>query len=273
MKLAQFFDKEGNLRVGMVDGRAVFPLAFSGDMLDFIAQRPEVTRESHAIPLEEVRFAPVVLRPTKIIALGLNYRDHAEESKGEPPKAPLIFAKFPNSLAAHLSDIRWDPGITQKVDYEAELAVIIGKRVKDCTPQRALDSVFGYTCANDVSARDLQFGDGQWVRGKSLDSFCPLGPWIVTAEELRDPHGLHIACWLNGDLVQESHTGNMIFSVPEVISFLSRHFTLYPGDIILTGAPSGVGTFRDPPVYLKDGDQVIVEIQGIGKLVNRCRIV
>jgi 2-keto-4-pentenoate hydratase/2-oxohepta-3-ene-1,7-dioic acid hydratase in catechol pathway len=149
--------------------------------------------------------------------------------------------------------------------------VIIGKRIYGCSEKEAMDAVFGYSCGNDVSARDLQFGDGQWVRGKSLDSFCPVGPCVVTADEVPEPHDLGIRCWLNGRLMQDGHTGLMIFGVPQVVSFLSKHFTLFPGDIILTGTPSGVGAFRDPPVYMKDGDEVVVEIQGVGRLVNTCQ--
>ncbi|MBW1682114.1 MAG: fumarylacetoacetate hydrolase family protein [Deltaproteobacteria bacterium] len=270
MKLAQYYHKDGNPRVALVEGQRLFPLTFDGDMLDYIVTRPRKPERGEALPLDEITFAPAVLRTPKIIALGLNYKDHAEESKGKPPENPLIFAKFPNSLAAHGADIRWDPKITAKVDYEAELAVIIGNTTRDCSPQTALNHVFGYTCANDVSARDLQFGDKQWVRGKSLDTFCPLGPWIVTPEEFGRPEGHGISCTLNGTLMQDSDTGNMVFPVAEVISFLSKHFTLYPGDVILTGTPAGVGAFRDPSVYLKDGDEVVIEIEGIGRLVNRC---
>ena len=143
----------------------------------------------------------------------------------------------------------------------------------DCPEGSALEAVFGYTCANDVSARDLQFGDGQWVRGKSLDTFCPLGPWVVTTDEIPDPHSLKIRCWLNGEVMQDSHTGLMIFKIRSLVSFMSRHFTLLPGDIILTGTPHGVGAFREPPVYMKDGDEVVVEIERVGRLVNTCRAI
>jgi len=161
--------------------------------------------------------------------------------------------------------------LTKKVDFEAELAVIIGKRIYKCSETEAMKAIFGYTCANDVSARDLQFGDGQWVRGKSLDTFCPLGPWITTADDIPDPHSLGIRCWLNGQIMQDSTTRMMIFKLPEIISFLSHNFTLSPGDIILTGTPHGIGTFREPSVYMKDGDEVVVEIETIGRLVNVCR--
>ncbi|MBW2614657.1 MAG: fumarylacetoacetate hydrolase family protein [Deltaproteobacteria bacterium] len=270
MKIAQFYDNN-DIRLGLIQAERLIPIDFNGDMIDFIkcGQGPETRGKS--VSLDEVKWAPAVICPSKIIALGLNYKDHAKESKGKIPEAPLVFAKFTNSLIGHNDEITWDVNVTGKVDFEAELAVIIGKKTHDCPEEEAMGAVFGYTCANDVSARDLQFGDGQWVRGKSLDTFCPLGPWIVTADELPDPHSLKIMCRLNGRLMQDSYTGLLIFKVPELISFLSRHFTLFPGDIILTGTPSGVGAFRDPSVYMKDGDEVVVEIERIGRLVNRCR--
>ena len=270
MKIAQFYE-ENRICLGLIQDDSLMPINFEGDMIDLIeyGQPPETRGKS--ISLDHVRWAPAVARPSKVIALGLNYKDHAKESKGKIPEAPLDFAKFPNSLIGQNDEITWDVNVTRKVDFEAELAVIIGKTVRDCPESEAMGAVFGYTCANDVSARDLQFGDGQWVRGKSLDTFCPLGPWVVTGDELPDPHSLKIMCRLNGRLMQDSHTGLMIFRIPALISFLSRHFTLFPGDIILTGTPSGVGAFRDPSVYMKDGDEVIVEIERIGRLVNTCR--
>lgn len=270
MKIAQFYD-DNRIRLGLIQSNSLIPLDFDGDMIDFIksGQRPKTGGDS--ISLNEVRLAPPVSCPSKIIALGLNYKDHAEESKGKVPEVPLIFAKFPNSIVGHNDHITWDVSVTRKVDFEAELAVVMGKTVYNCPESEAMDAIFGYTCGNDVSARDLQFGDGQWVRGKSLDTFCPLGPWIVTTEEIPDPHSLKIKCWLNGQLMQNSNTSLIIFKVPTLISFFSRHFTLFPGDIILTGTPHGVGAFRDPSVYMKDGDEVVVDIEGIGRLVNRCR--
>jgi 2-keto-4-pentenoate hydratase/2-oxohepta-3-ene-1,7-dioic acid hydratase in catechol pathway len=271
MKIAQYYEG-GRVRLGWVRGDSVVPIRFEGDMIDFIEGGGERSRgEEDAVPLHAIRLAPAVSRPTKIMAVGLNYRDHAEESKGKIPEVPLLFAKFPSRIVGPEDPITWDMRVTSKVDYEAELAVIMGKKVRACDEGEALEAVFGYTCGNDVSARDLQFGDGQWVRGKSLDTFCPLGPWIVTRDEIPEPHALPIRCWLNGDLMQDSHTGLMIFTVPRLISFLSRHFTLFPGDVLLTGTPHGVGAFREPSVYLKDGDQVVAEIEGIGRLTNPCR--
>ncbi len=269
MKLAQFYNQNGEICVGKVTSEGLIPLDFEGDLLDFILSSSEPVFKQTVIALETVRFAPVISRPSKIIALGLNYKDHAEESKGKVPDRPLVFAKFPNTLLAHMGEIIWDPAITKKVDYEAELAIIIGKRMKKCDEKDAVECVYGYTCANDVSARDIQFSDGQWVRGKSLDTFCPLGPWVVTADELDSPDELQIRCLLNGVVMQDSNTKNMIFSIPYILSFLSNNFTLFPGDVILTGTPSGVGAFRDPPVFLKSGDEVIVEIENIGRLINK----
>ena len=184
----------------------------------------------------------------------------------------FIFAKFSNTIIGPEDSINWSEKVTRKVDFEAELAVVIGEKIRNCPEEKALKAVFGYTCGNDVSARDLQFGDGQWVRGKSLDTFCPVGPWIVTSDEIPDPQCLNIESRLNGEVMQKSNTRNMIFPVSFLVGFMSRHFTLFPGDLILTGTPSGVGTFREPSIYMKDGDEIIVSIEKIGDLKNRCRV-
>ena len=215
--------------------------------------------------------APVP-RPGKVVAIGRNYREHADEEGVEPPPAPLVFSKWPSSVVGHRADIRWDPGLTSQVDYEAELAVVIGQTTRNVSEQDALDHVFGYTCLNDVSARDIQFGDGQWVRGKSLDTFCPMGPVLVTSDEIGDPQDLAICCKVGDEVVQDSRTSRMYFGVAEIISYLSRSFTLDPGDVIATGTPGGVGVFRDPPRFLGDGDVVTVEIERIGALVKACRV-
>ena len=272
MKIARFYHNN-RIHTGIVQGKDIISIYdYDGDLSLFrlkIKQSKPVSEIP--IPIENIRFAPPVSRPSKIIAIGLNYHDHAKESKGKAPDQPLIFAKFPNSLVGQHDLICWDPGLTKKVDFEAELAVIIGQKVHNCPSEKAMEAILGYTCANDVSARDLQFGDKQWVRGKSLDTFCPVGPWIVTADEIHDPHNLKIFCRINGNLMQDSNTSQMIFKVPYLISFLSRHFTLLPGDIILTGTPKGVGAFRTPSVYLRDGDEVAVEIEDIGILTNHCK--
>ena len=272
MKIAQYYG-HNRIRLGWVRDDHIIPMDFDGDMIDFISQRQAPGTDGRPIPLEEIRLASPVTFPSKIIAIGLNYRDHAAESGAdlpELPESPLVFAKFPNSVTGPGHEITWDVNITRKVDFEAELAVVVGKKIYNCTEKEAMSAVFGYTCGNDVSARDLQFGDGQWVRGKSLDTFCPLGPWIVTPDELSNPHSLQIQCRLNGQMMQDSNTNLMVFKVPDLISFFSRHFTLLPGDIIMTGTPHGVGAFRNPSIYMKDGDEVMVEIEGIGQLVNRC---
>ena len=206
-------------------------------------------------------------RPSKIVCVGLNYRDHAEEQGTELPSAPLLFAKWPNALIGPGEPILI-PRVSKQGDYEAELGVVIGKRVRGVSKENALDSVRGYICLNDVSARDLQFADGQWTRGKSADTFCPVGPQLVPAAGLPDPQALGIRCVLNGEVMQDSTTANMIFTVAEIIAYASATMTLEPGDLIATGTPAGVGVFRDPPVLLKEGDEVTIEIDGLGSLTN-----
>jgi 2-keto-4-pentenoate hydratase/2-oxohepta-3-ene-1,7-dioic acid hydratase in catechol pathway len=209
-------------------------------------------------------------RPTKIVCVGLNYRDHAEEQGTELPAAPLLFAKWPNALIGPGEPIVI-PGASQKVDYEAELGVVIGSRVRNVSEENALEAVRGYLCLNDVSARDLQFSDGQWTRGKSPDTFCPIGPELVSRDEVPDPQALAIRCVLNGQVMQDSTTANMIFTVAEIIAYASATMTFEPGDLIATGTPAGVGVFRDPQVLLRDGDEVTIEIEGLGALTNPVR--
>jgi 2-keto-4-pentenoate hydratase/2-oxohepta-3-ene-1,7-dioic acid hydratase in catechol pathway len=220
--------------------------------------------------LDEADLRAPVPHPGKVVAIGLNYYAHAAEQGTDPPSEPLIFAKFPSSVVGHRHPIHWDPGFTAQVDYEAELAVVIGRTARRVSESAALSYVLGYTCGNDVSARDLQFGDKQWVRGKSLDTFCPLGPALVTADEVPDPQALSLRCLVNGERLQEGTTGDMIFPVARLIAHASAAFTLEPGDVIMTGTPPGVGVFRKPQRFLRDGDEVVIEIDGIGRLVNRC---
>ena len=210
-------------------------------------------------------------RPGKIICVGLNYLDHCRETNTPPPEQPLRFTKFTTSMSGPSDDIVWSTHLTNEVDFEAELAVVIGKTGRFVGENDAFDFVAGYTVANDVSARDVQLGDGQWVRGKSLDTFCPLGPTFVTADEIPDPQNLAIRSILNGEVMQDSNTNLMIFPVAKLIAFCSQAFTLEPGDLILTGTPHGVGLGRDPKVYLKDGDVIVIEIEGIGRIMNKCR--
>jgi acylpyruvate hydrolase len=220
-------------------------------------------------PLAEVKLLAPVPRPGKLLCIGLNYRDHAEEVGMKVPERPVLFSKFPSCVVGPDEPIVM-PTISKEVDYEGELAVVIGKVAKGVSEENALDHVAGYTLMNDVSARDLQLrlGGGQWVWGKSADTFAPLGPAIVTRDEVPDPHNLPISTRLNGEIMQHSNTRNLIFNVPQLVSFLSRAITLEPGDVIATGTPPGVGDSRKPPVYLKDGDRVVIEIEGVGVLAN-----
>ena len=208
-------------------------------------------------------------RDPKILCVGLNYRDHAEEQGIEPPKAPLLFGKFSSTLCGDGDPILLPDGIGH-VDGEAELAVVIGRTARRVSPDDALDAVAGWTCANDVSARDAQFGDGQWFRGKGYDTFCPVGPRLVSRDEL-DPADLRIVQRLNGEALQDSSTSLLIFGIAELIAYASAVLTLEPGDLILTGTPAGVGVFRDPKVSLAPGDVVEIEVEGIGVLRNEVR--
>jgi len=215
------------------------------------------------------RLAPIV--PTQILCIGLNYRKHAEETKAKIPEFPILFMKGVNAVQNPNEPIVLPRHLrSEEVDYEGELAVVIGRTCKNVTRDEALKYVLGYTCANDVSARDWQkkFGGSQWCRGKTFDTFAPMGPCLVTADEIPDPNALTLATVLNGVRVQESTTADMIFDVPALIAFLSGSTTLLPGTVILTGTPSGVGMARQPPLWLKSGDDVVVEIERIGSLRN-----
>jgi len=271
MKVLSFY-KNDKIHLGILEGQNVLPLKFKGNMIDFISNQPESLDTGDHIPVDSIEFAPPVTGPSKIICVGKNYPDHIKESNSEVPDTPVLFSKFSTSLTGHGNFIKWNSSLTKKVDFEAELAVIIGRKCFECSEQDVMEYIFGYTCANDVSARDLQFGDGQWVRGKSLDTFCPMGPWIVTRDEIPDPNNLSIKCTLNSSIMQDSNTGMMLFKLPGLLSFISKNFTLLPGDVILTGTPHGVGTFRDPSIYMKDGDEIVVEIDGVGRLENICRV-
>jgi 2-keto-4-pentenoate hydratase/2-oxohepta-3-ene-1,7-dioic acid hydratase in catechol pathway len=205
--------------------------------------------------------------PGKIVCVGLNYRDHAEETGVALPERPLLFSKWSNTLVGDGDPIRIPP-ITEQVDYEAELGVVIGRCASGVAAEDAFEFVRGYVVANDVSARDLQFSDVQWARGKSLDSFLPLGE-LVPVSEVADPQALPIRAVLNGVTMQDSNTANMVFGVAEIIAFVTQGITLEPGDLIITGTPAGVGAFRDPPVWMKPGDEIKIEIDGVGSITNR----
>ncbi|HXV32644.1 MAG TPA: fumarylacetoacetate hydrolase family protein [Gaiellaceae bacterium] len=209
-------------------------------------------------------------RPGKIIAAGMNYRDHAAEAGLEVPERPILFAIWPSSVIGPGEAIVL-PSVSTEIDYEAELGVVIGERARDVPVEQALDVVAGYTCYNDVSARDVQFADGQWTRAKSFDTFSPLGPRVAPASEIPDPQALRIRCILNGETLQDSSTSEMVFSVAELVAYVSRGITLEPGDLLVTGTPAGVGFTRTPPIFLRAGDEVTVEIEGIGALTNPVR--
>jgi 2-keto-4-pentenoate hydratase/2-oxohepta-3-ene-1,7-dioic acid hydratase in catechol pathway len=240
------------------------------ETLDFFQER---TVEGMVFKKESARLLAPLTNPSKIVAIGLNYGEHRREQdivSGED-LYPVLFPKFPSAIIGPGDAITWDPALTQKVDYEAELGVVMGRRARNVPVEQALDYVFGYLNLNDVSARDLQFderGGKQWTRGKSLDTFCPLGPYLVTRDDIPNPQDLSITTIVNGEMRQVSNTANMINSVAQIIAFISRGITLMPGDIIATGTPSGVGHHRKPPVYLAPGDVVQVEIEGLGQLTN-----
>jgi 5-carboxymethyl-2-hydroxymuconate isomerase len=259
--------------LAVVDGDRIAPLRLDGiaTVDDLIAAGPEAWKAARAgegEPLQPGMLDAPLKAPSKVACVGLNYHDHCRETGMAAPERPLIFAKFPSSLIGPDAAIEWPDGLTEQVDWEVELAVVMGRRTRHATHGEALDAIFGYTAANDVSARDLQFADQQWVRAKSIDSFCPLGPVIVTPDEFGDPQAKRLAARVNGETMQDSTTAEMIFGVAEIVSFLSRACTLEPGDLILTGTPWGVGAFRNPPVFLKPGDTVEIEVEGVGILAN-----
>lgn len=265
MKIARFRDPQGRVHRGVpIDSTRARRLG--GDLYEGLIE----TTDELAV---ERWLAPVV--PVNIYGIGLNYRAHAAETGAAIPDRPVVFMKPTTAIADPEQPILLPRACDQgpEVDYEAELAVVIGRTARDLSPDSALDSVLGYTCANDVSARRWQKegGGGQWVRGKGFDTFCPLGPVLVTRDEIPDPQALTLTCTLNGECVQRGHTGDMIFSIAELIAFLSRDTTLLPGTLIITGTPPGVGFARTPPLFLKGGDRVAVEIERIGTLENPVR--
>lgn len=217
----------------------------------------------------DIKYGPAVTRPRKIICVGLNYRKHADETKSAYPKNPIIFNKFDNALTGHLSEVAV-PRTTERLDYEVELGIVMGKQGKFIDKEAALDYVFGYCTANDLSARDIQKSSPQWMAGKTNDGFAPVGPYIVTKDEITDPNSLSLTTKLNGEIRQNSNTSDMIFNCQEIIHYISKHMTLYPGDLIMTGTPEGVilGLPKEERVYLKPGDEVTVEVEGLGALTT-----
>ncbi|PAL15222.1 fumarylacetoacetate hydrolase family protein [Peribacillus simplex] len=257
---------------------ALCPEEFPACMKKFIERESELRSRAEQIieqwvnddaifKLSEVNILPPIAKPDKIICVGLNYFDHCKETGMEPPESPVIFSKYANAIAGH-NDAIEIPINSTEVDFEAELAFVIGKEAKHVSEEEAIEYVFGYTIMNDISARDLQFQDVQWSRGKTADTFAPFGPVIVTKDEVGDPHNLAISLELNGEIMQDSNTSNLIFTVPKIISFLSQSMTLMPGDLIATGTPPGVGMGRNPKIWLKNGDRMNVSIEKIGTLSN-----
>jgi 2-keto-4-pentenoate hydratase/2-oxohepta-3-ene-1,7-dioic acid hydratase in catechol pathway len=284
MKLATIQTEKGP-RVAVLHGKSYIDLAASNPSLPngirqlleagegALKAAAETVKQPGAIPYDaaSVKLLPPVLDPRKIICLGLNYRDHAAETGAAIPKEPVLFSKYATALIGH-EDAIVLPSVSREVDYEAELVIIVGKRGRHIALEDAPGYVAGYTIGHDVSARDWQLkkDQRQWMVGKTFDTFAPTGPWLVTADEVPDPQKLSIRLRLNGQTMQESNTGQMVFGVGAVLAYISQVFTVEPGDLIFTGTPPGVGIARKPPVYLKAGDVVEVEIEGLGLLRNRC---
>ena len=280
MKLATY-DRNGQVGIGIVADTQIYAIQGPGmpaSMLELIRGGNELWEkvkstfqkgDFKSYLTSEVHFRAPIDNPPKIMAIGHNYMDHIREQTNVPvPTQPMLFAKYSTSIIGPDETITWSDRLTQQVDIEAELGVVIGKKARHVTEDKALENVFGYTVLNDVSARDVQYGDKQWTRGKSLDTFCPLGPVIVTKDEIPDPQALHLSSWINDFVMQDSSTKEMIFSVRYLISFLSQAFTLEPGDLIATGTPKGVGMYRKPQIFLKDGDRVTIEVEKIGRISN-----
>ena len=279
MKLLTFQTEKG-LKTGVKTERGVLEIP---DSVEAIVERGEAALRELAdrvdralrdgaefLPEEALTLGPCVPHPEKILCIGLNYRKHAEESNMPIPEYPILFNKFRNALVGSGEPVPI-PREARQVDYEAELAIVIGRTARNVRKEEAMDCIFGYCAANDLSARDLQFRTHQWLLGKSCDGFCPLGPYLVTRDEMEDPHALGIRSFVNGKLRQNSSTADMIFRCDELVSYISRYMTLRPGDVILTGTPEGVimGYPEDRRVWLRDGDEVAVEIDGLGRLTNR----
>jgi 2-keto-4-pentenoate hydratase/2-oxohepta-3-ene-1,7-dioic acid hydratase in catechol pathway len=250
---------------GFADLHAV--IAGGADAMDRVVRWVNHAPGGEIYDAATMKLQAPIQRPGKIICIGLNYRDHAEEAKMAIPETPTVFAKWGNSVTGHGHPIVL-PKNSTKPDYEAELAVVIGKGGRHIPEARWRDHVFGYTILNDVSARDFQMATSQWTIGKTFDTFAPMGPWIVTADEIKEPGALKISLTLNGAVMQDSSTSNLIFGIPKLIAYLSSVMTLEPGDIISTGTPAGVGFARKPPRWLLPGDEVVIHLQGIGELLN-----
>ena len=265
MRVSLAATARGNRLVGEVDGEFRYLSEKDQSLSSLLAEC-----DGQVVPGEraDVQSVGSALRPGKIVAIGLNYLDHITEAGADRPPAPLIFAKFPSTVIGDGDEIRMDSRLAERVDWEVELAAVIGRRARNVEADEALDHVFGYTVGNDVSARDVQFADGQWIRGKNFDTFCPLGSTVVTADEIPDPQSLDLGTRVNGETVQESNTSYMVFSVAEIIAYCSKMFTLEPGDVVLTGTPWGCGEFMEPKRSLKSGDVVEVWVAGVDTITN-----
>jgi 2-keto-4-pentenoate hydratase/2-oxohepta-3-ene-1,7-dioic acid hydratase in catechol pathway len=286
MKLVTFKAADGSARPGIVENGSIYDLAKLGDLakpgfsdtLSFIQAGPEAARKAHAaaisqdpaIALEAAELLAPLPVPPRIFCIGLNYRDHAIESKMELPKVPTVFMKLSSSVVGPGAEIVL-PDNSKQPDYEAELAVVIGKGGSHLSASDWKEYIFGYTIVNDVSARDVQLATSQWTLGKSFPTFCPCGPWIVSSDELEDPHQLDIKLSIDGEVLQHSNTRELIFRVPDLLAYISSIVPLQPGDIISTGTPQGVGLGRTPQRWLQPGETIQIEIEGIGRLTNRTR--
>jgi 2-keto-4-pentenoate hydratase/2-oxohepta-3-ene-1,7-dioic acid hydratase in catechol pathway len=265
MRLATFQHGGSSPQAGIVSGDRISGTGI--DMLSLIAAGATPGSSGPHYPLSEVKLLAPIPRPPKFICVGLNYRDHAREAGLEIPSIPTIFSKFTNVVIGPGDPIIL-PKVSQRPDYEAEFAFVIGPGGRNIPAARAMEHVFGYTIVNDVSARDYQMSTSQWLMGKTFDTFAPMGPWIVTREEIADPHGLDLSLEIGGEVLQHSNTRELVFGIPALIEFISSVVTLEPGDVVSTGTPSGVGFARKPPRYLKVGDEVVIRIEGIGELRN-----
>jgi 2-keto-4-pentenoate hydratase/2-oxohepta-3-ene-1,7-dioic acid hydratase in catechol pathway len=288
LKLLTFI-ADNRVRPGVVDGGRVVDLTAAGLPVNEMGDLTRIVRGGDAMlervkaaiehpdrrdyDLDDVKVIAPLFSPPKIVAVGLNYTDYCEEAGLPLPKEPVLFSKFTSSVTGPYDELSWPTEIIREVDYEVELGVVIGRRGRNIKEEDALSYVCGYTVVNDVTARDLQFaGDRQWDRSKSLDTFCPWGPYIVTRDDIDDPHNLELRTVLNGKEMQKSNTSKMIFNINQIIAYASRGTTLMPGDLIPTGTPFGVGYSRKPPVFLKHGDVVECSVEKIGKIVNKVNL-
>lgn len=280
LRLVTYRRNGGQPEVGVLSGSVIagLPAAEFPDVLSILAGGVEARERAEnaaaiaeTVPLASVKLLAPVPRPPKLICVGLNYRDHAIETGNEIPKIPTIFNKFPSTTVIASGDTIVLPKNSTKPDYEAELAFVIGKGGRHIPAEKWQDHVFGYTMVNDISARDFQLATSQWLMGKTFDTFAPMGPALVSADEIADPHELDISLTVNGETLQNSNTRELIFRIPDLVAYLSSVVTLEPGDVVSTGTPSGVGFARKPPRFLKDGDEVIVRVQGLGELRNVCQ--